>query len=496
VSQRWKYIKKGSYNMTERLVAGENTLDATADAIALGATADAIDPRAWLPDLRLAYGLKVKEGGMEKLLARSKANGLVLRTAKYQYDSYGIQRQLRELMLCGLAASRGCGPRVFAAWVAPENGFSFTPKMNVGDPHEHFGDGVTTPKYEPNTVEDGEGISKLSWPKGPHWSQPWGADYDPATERVSNKGENGDAVRRVVPPQNFAEARDGRAKWRRMYVLMEGFQGTVDQLTVTAGIDQVKKATDAIWQQCERMGATGFLHGDLKGGNMVARTWREDGQPVTDATPWDQCEVRAIDFDPYYVKVCPFVPADVLTLINAAGMFSTMRCFDRPNAMPIIKHADGRIKTLVKKINEKYPQDDAPFAAAFRALPVTYSTSQGPDFMQRAKPGLGARNPHAGKPPQFQMLNDEFEAARAFRKYVKNYLENRCMSAGYRNDDAPEDTPALARLLSYIKHGSQRKVNKIVRDPARPEEMLYAPVAPATPAAEAVVPPPGAASAK
>ena len=446
------------------------------------------DPRTWLPELPRAYGIATDKAGVEDLLARSKQNGIVVRfaTCKQEEAIYGMPRPVREFMIAGFASARGIGPRIFAAWITPVDGYPFTPKMEKGGIHEHFMDGLTTPnytEYDASFYKQDNEFDNMYWPKYPWWSKEWGHTLNTDSKLTNRSSDNTTEVYPIRPSETYAEVALRKEKWHRRTMVMEAFEGNLDDITFnTTGeavdVEQVEHFTKAIWEQCQRMGESGMLHCDLKGPNMVFRTYRDDGKMVSSQSPWNKCEVRTIDFDPYFVKICPFIPSEIITLINAACIFAMLKCWDKANITTLAKDIIGRQFTeLVATVNKKYGKDEAPFAAAFRATSGLLVTAhQGPLEMMNVK-NETVTNPHYNKRLSF-IFNNEFEAARAFRQFVQDYLETKCATM-YKNSDAGGKVggvPTLARLLAFVRDGNQNKANEFVPNVEDPSHIVFPPL--------------------
>ena len=110
-----------------------------------------------------------------------------------------------------------------------------------------------------------------------------------------------------------------------MVVLMESFSGDMNALSVPHKA-QKRRAVTELFRVFDEMGKAGILHCDMKPGNMVQRTWLDkniDG----DAYSWNQIHICPIDFDPFFVKITPWLPWEVLSLINSAQYFAFLSCW-------------------------------------------------------------------------------------------------------------------------------------------------------------------------
>ena len=138
----------------------------------------------------------------------------------------------------------------------------------------------------------------------------------------------------------FAEQKTD--EWEKMVVVMESYAG--DMKSLKASEPQKTLIVAELFKCMEKMSSYGFLHMDNKYLNMVQRTWRKDGQPVSSDKPWDQIEMKAIDFDPFFVKLCPWLPTDVLLLINVSCYLAFDRCYG--GGIDLYRKALPRLKAL------------------------------------------------------------------------------------------------------------------------------------------------------
>jgi hypothetical protein len=452
------------------------------------------DPLVFLPNLRLAYGVKKREKGTAELLARANANGLIFREAGVQ-RVFGMDSPLRETMLACFASSCGFGPRVFAAWVVPPGAFAPDMKLNVGDPCAHFASGVEAPKRKET------GFTTKELPRAPWWNRAWELR---ASEGEPVDPKDGYGLKAEVELQfaTYAEALEKKLSNKSFCVLMEGFEGSMKKLKPNGPV-QVRMAVEKIYEQCERMGAAGVLHGDIKDLNACFRTWNSMGGPESD---WDNIEVRMIDFDAQYVKLVPFVPAEVLTLVNFAGYMAFLRCYNdgRQPTSVWVGAAEQKLRPLLVKINDKYGDPVAPFARAFLQLSSEnlVDSSNGfwgavvnvVDEMQNPMRSTEVRkNPNRSTQPfrAYGLKNDEFEAARAFLYFVKNYFTRPDCTFGFNRhaESLPPRTPTIAKILSYVLSGDMSRAVEIAPTPDAELAIRTPPPAPAAPAA-----PPGSPS--
>ena len=453
----WKEIGKGSYNRAYKLLEPSATGDKLPDHFTV------------LPPTRVGYGLSLGQQGLEKLYAATKQNGLIKRVAYYDRsdDDYGLQRAIRESMLAGLASSMGFGPRIFATYIIPQKEVKGNlqdlqlaeVRMNPGDANFVFGD----PLYRAVPAPEGEK------PEPHHLPAPF---YNRA-RRWDGKGRNGTALDSEATPLsldgNFLSYQS--APYKKLVVVMEAYQDDLSKLRISDATDAQKNLyVEELWACMTKMAEGGILHGDIKPGNMVFRNWKDSDEANK---PWTGIEIKAIDFDPFYVKLCPWLPWRVLLLINMACFLAFGRC-NYPSNVLWIKMR-GRMKKLFEEVNNKYPDG---IAGAFRALKPVDDRTRGPETL----PGMGEdfRNPRypGGREANlsddiYNLYNDEFEAARAFQFWVENYLARRCFKEGFQLREAPGPSSMLARLMAYIKD-SKLKNAQIPADPARPGVFPFA----------------------
>lgn len=444
-SLRWDRIGSGSFNVANVLRNTDSTSNPPSGRLP--------DHFLFLPPMRVAYGVSLQQPGIDKMFAPTKQNGIIMRVATYDHsDPYGLQRMIREIMLGGLAASNGFGPRIFAAYVIPDRMYPPAMRMNPGDVNACFAD----PLYRAESKQGDIDAEPHNAPIAPFYDNPmlqWNAAGIAQLQPSAG-------IQRIEPRTLGPEFKDHRTEeWHKMVVVMESFAGDMANMRPTEA--QKTKIIAELWKVMEKMSATGMLHMDNKYLNCVQRTWRRDGQEVTRANPWDEIEIRVIDFDPKFVKLCPWLPTDVVMLINISCFLAFDRCFSGGN--DLYRKALPRLRALQTKVNEKYPDG---IAGAFRAILPGLDTARGP----RSIPGVAgySQNPRQSRSDYaiFQMFNDEWEAARAFSYYVKNYFEDRYHGCTWEAG-RPDGASMLAQILSTVKHGTTRRA-QLPQDQRRP----------------------------
>ena len=424
-SLEWDKIGSGSFNKAYRLRNADVTQGRLPDHF------------LFLPPTRIGYGMTLGQPGIEKAFAPTKQNGMIMRIAYYPGlggDPYGMQSVVRELMLSALASSAGFGTKIYAAYVIPAGAYPPSIAMNPRDANAAFADPLYRAEYGQT-------------PPGPQpHNKPTHAWY------ASRTYWDVTGIR-VAPGPAFVSPSFETAKqnpWRKMVVVMESFADHVGELRMENDQQNGAMAT-ALWKSLEKMSETGFLHMDIKYLNMVQRTWRKDNTEVTRANPWNAVEIRAIDFDPKFVKLCPWLPKEVLLLIHIVCYMAFNKCFDKHPG--VYGKLSKKINDLHKLVNERYPDG---IAGAFRALMPPINETRGPANL----PGVpGYTNPRVDRSDTaiFQMFNDEWEAARVFYHWFDNYMQTRACSNAFSN--GPTGTSMLARLMSYAKVNSLRQAN-------------------------------------
>ena len=107
----------------------------------------------------------------------------------------------------------------------------------------------------------------------------------------------------------------------------------------------------------------------------------------------------------------------------------------------------------MEECNRKYPTG---LAAAFRALKPDYSGHRGPPELDGEKMPEARRLGLEDRGISL-MLSDEWEAARAFRYWVNDYLEGRCRPYAKTDAIANPKASMLARLLAFVKYKDASK---------------------------------------
>ena len=393
------------------------------------------DIRFFLPDFGLAYGLETGDPRIEEIHANANKWGLVRREAHSSVG--GLSHALREAMLSSLAAANGFGPRIFAQWIVPctkdEQAHHYQMYMNTNETCSHFSDGLFEAKRLDANDKwfDKYCIPSQPWCKKSNWT------LDDTIAETSAL---------IMPPQ-YITAHDNNLQWKSTCMLMEGFEGDVTKLKMEYP-HQYELFVDAAYEQCERMSQAGALHGDVKLGNSVYRTAKTDESSGV----WDKIEIRFIDFDPYFCKLVPFVPTEVLTLVNFAIYMTSAACLRED--WDLSEYALPKVNKLLENISNKYSGNESPFAVAFLALGPTYFRHEVPDFLVK-KNGYQEMAPYPDRKSADSILhNDEWEMARMFRYNVAHYFENKC-GGRYRNDMDNMHLPMIARMLSFIEQQNQ-----------------------------------------
>ena len=432
-SLRWHLIGSGSFNKAYRLCRSSGT--------------ELPDHFLFLPPTRIAYDMTLSQADLKGAFAPTKQNGLLYRIAYSRGlagDPYGINRPLRELMIAGYAASKGLGPKIFAAYIVPGGrNDCYIPhmRMNPGDPDEQ----MASPLHRPAVHPDRRVFEAGKKPYAPWFKDPvaWSDIVRSGTEVYT-------------PLKDWSLPTTKRGEWYSMVVIMESFAGDMKHLRVRNDT-QRDMVVDKLFKCFEQMGRAGILHCDIKPANMVQRTWRSGAAASAPSTPeWDGLEIRPIDFDPYFVKITPWLPWEVIALVNATQYFAILTCHPGYPDQGLRIPAIPRLRALYDTCNTRYPTG---LAAAFRALKPDFSPTAGPAVFN------GNRAMRGDMPfGIFNMLADEFEAARAFRKWVDNYMRGQCPDYAWTDRGTPKEAGMLARLIAFILYEDASKAKVATPD--------------------------------
>lgn len=422
----WREIGRGGFNYAYRLnVAGVSPGEAA---------------QAFLPPSSAAYGTKTWREGFPSMIQ----HGLIKRVAWARQDeTTNITGCMRELYLAGHAASCGVGPKILVAYVQPGGeeiggriGHVPSIEMNPGDTEERF----SNPLYEPKHVSKAE----ATWNEADAPLDGWYRERKTWAKTVEEHNSGKVVVQDAYLP-SYSDKRvssvgkDPRTyDWLKMVVVMESYEGDMGRFKWPRGESQRKKTIRALMKTFYKMGEAGILHCDIKAPNMVYRTWSDGGNKS-----WSNIETMAIDFDPRFVKVVPWLPGPVIALINAACFFAWDVCFGRGRFQ---KYTMKPLKELHKEVMDKYPEG---VAEAFRALmtfPEDIRVGQNPFDEDRSQPlWLG------------HLFNDEYATAEAFFNWFNLYLNKNCSVWKKFVTHAPANASILARLLAMAQHGDPRK---------------------------------------
>ena len=441
---RFHKMGQGSFNVVYRLVRNNYS------------TKNPLVPPdhfLFLPPTRVAYDMSLNQRNLQNAFASTKQNGILYRIAYFpDDDGFGIQGPMRELMMAGYAASKNIGPKIFAAYVIPEGAYPPMMKMNPGDEDEQ----LANPIYCANPGRKA----------GEKPSSPWYSSKMFWKDIVNEKGPEWSLFATPKTDWQYQETRTGG--WRKMVVVMESYTADVTKLRIT-NEEQKREVVNKLFECFEKMGKAGILHCDMKPQNMVQRTWKEGKIAKYFGSEWNKIEIRAIDFDPFFVKIVPWLPWEVIALINAVEYFAFLTChsshyFDS-------KLTIEKLAALNKTCNEQYPDG---IAAAFRALKPNYDgMRKGPvNLNGKYNDRHGALNDNKESVPYqlYNMFSDEWEAARAFRRWTGWYMEQNCSDYGATSSNAPADAGMLARLLSWIK---EKDASKAEFNPQKPGNVPF-----------------------
>lgn len=414
----WAQIGRGGFNFAYRLKT---------DSLTPGVAA-----LAYLPPAPAAYGVNTFQDALPSMMT----HGLIKRVAWAEpEDRANLTHCMRELYLAGYAASCGVGPKILAAYIQPGGtrpGYVPGVEMNPGDSEERF----SNPLYEPkqNSRSDGMWNEADSPPEG--WFQKDKSWSD--TVKDHNKGEV--VLEDFHPSYNLkvkdpgAQQRDPRSYgWKKMVVVMESYEGDMAHFKWPKGVLQRRKTVAALMKTFSKMGEAGILHCDIKSPNVVYRTWT-----TGNAKSWNNIETMAIDFDPGFVKLVPWLPGPVIALINAACFFAWDVCFQKGRFQAYTMEP---LKKLHKDVMDNYPSG---VAEAFRALMP--DTGDIPFEENDVSPAWLS-----------SLFNDEYETASSLYQWVSMYLNKSCDNWKYFYDRAPPNASMLARLLAMAQHGDPRR---------------------------------------
>ena len=426
IGTSWKQIGRGGYNYAFRLeiegfTPGEAAL-------------------AFLPPGYAAYdagtALRWRAPSMVQ-------HGLIKRVAWVNNKTVSnITTCMRELYLAGYAASCGVGPKILAAYIQPggtRSGFVPDIRMNPGDSEERF----ANPLYETKRVSKSEPVwNETDSPPegwfvrdGKSWSDTV-TDHNDGFEVTVNDFHPSYNLHVKKPDISTLYTPDPRAAgWKKMVVLMESYEGDMQKFQMPPTAGQRKKVVEALMQTFYKMGEAGILHCDIKSPNVVYRTWK-----TGESVGWSNIETMAIDFDPEFVKVVPWLPGPVIALINAACFFAYDACFHKHRFQ---KYTMEPLKKLHKEVMDNYPDG---VAEAFRALlPSQEDDLPFEDRTEEQPHWLGS------------LFNDEYETALTLFHWLKMYLNKSCSEWMFVHHQAPPNSSMLARLLAMAQH----------RDPSR-----------------------------
>jgi hypothetical protein len=432
----WHQIGKGGYNYAYRLKV---------NSFSPGEAA-----QAFLPPSSAAYGTTAWEEALPSMMQ----HGLVKRVAwAGEGNTTNITGCMRELYLAGHAASCGVGPKILVAYIQPGGsagraGHVPSIEMNPGDPEERF----ANPLYEPKHVSK----SEVTWNEADAPLDGWYLERKTWAKTVEERNLSGNQAvlqNSYLPSYNLVAnnvvannvGRDPRTyDWLKMVVVMESYEGDMGHFKWPRGKLQRKKTVEALMKTFYKMGEAGILHCDMKAPNMVYRTWSDKGK-----SGWSNIETMAIDFDPQFVKVVPWLPGPVIALINAACFFAWDVCFSKGRFQ---EYTMEPLKELHKEVMDKYPKG---VAEAFRALVMFDGPGENPFKRDPTQPWWLA-----------DLFNDEYETAETFFHWFRMYLNRNCSAWKWFVDRAPPNASILARLLAMAQHGDPRRA----LDPPNPEE--------------------------
>lgn len=427
VGTHWRSVGQGSFNNAYKLeIAG------------LGSGESAL---SFLPPPIAAYGLA---GTWKQHLPSMANHGLIKRIAYMPGDDQAfVEGCIRELYLSGYAASCGCGPHILAAYIVPggrEPGFVPTIEMNPGDPEERFSNPLYQPLYATNTLPswNSEHAPPEGWfYKDDKWTDivdDYNNGHLPRIHRLTSQLNKTNSDYNVTKMNPSAPVSDPRKRaWKKMVVVMESYQGDMAKFGNHLDDDVCQKAVDALMKTFRKLGDAGILHCDIKAPNMVYRTWNSGG-----GGSWTDIETMAIDFDPMYAKLVPWLPAPVIALINAACYFAWDACFHKSR---FGVHIRAPMEALRKEVMDNYPGG---VSEVFRSIKL------------KGDPRFETDD----SDPRWLtiMLNNEAEAERTLLHWIGNYLASgRCHRWSAFVDMAPVNSSALARIVAMAYYSDPSK---------------------------------------
>ena len=432
--------------------AGTDTIARHLETASLTKDAEDIDPFTFLPPMRTCYGQSYRSANLDKLYAASKQNGLIYRRSRpHQKEMHlqSIQRPLRELVLSGIAASHGFGPRVFAAWVVPAGVDVPELRMNSGDTNAVFSD----PMYEATVAQDLAAYERYQKPAKPWFKAGGNVSWNGSAAET-------EAKEYATLPESLAEYETQTAYspepsppyeggWTSMNVLMEGFMGALVNLTLEND-QQVRALAEELVRVFERMSAASFLHCQLTSLSVVYRTWRDDNTPVTTTSPWNAIEVRVVNFDPVFCKVVPWLDGNVVFVINMLMFLAYERVHETKDRAfgAVIRAVMPTLKERFEQMNSEFPGTEG-LVAAFRALRPGIDEQVGPPTMPKESGNGMAENFRVKENlGEYMLNNDSFEAARAFARFASFWIAHEMRE--YASEPDPS-SPILARLLALVR---------------------------------------------
>jgi hypothetical protein len=227
--------------------------------------------------------------------------------------------------------------------------------------------------------------------------------------------ENGAWRGAVFDPQRGWLANGQSGFYYRAVLVMENGGETLHRVGIDSKADAEQLVVGAV-DLARRLGEAGFLHCDIKRGNVLRRS---------------SGELLAIDFDPPLCKVASWAPVQVLQLFNATLLLAELMCGNhaKPRQRLVSDAASVRLPPLIEAVNRMAATEpDADFARLLR------TTTQSPDV------------------PAFGYLNDLLSCRAALKEWANAYLRGgRCgVDVGEK-----QDRPILASALGFVVRGDQ-----------------------------------------
>jgi len=214
--------------------------------------------------LRKAYKPELHETATQVAVRLTKILDSRNKLCNFSFDEF-----VSEIMLFCLAASKGFGPTVYAAYVIPSCE-SIVPTRN----------------FQSNTTNCPHAMHKVTVPQ-PGW----------------------------LCEESGKPVTDAKHACTQV-IVMEYFASTLDYVVFRSTSDEYELIVQRIFRLCEQLSKTYILHCDLKANNVVCNTTKNG----------HDFDMRAIDFDPKFCKTLPSIPENFLAILNASLLLAQVKC--------------------------------------------------------------------------------------------------------------------------------------------------------------------------